>query len=43
MKTPQLVLVDTLAQMCQSLPRTSAEAAYTRAEIYKQLPSVFMA
>ena len=29
--------------MCQSLPRTSAEAAYTRAEIYKQLPSVFMA
>ncbi len=40
---PHLVLVDTLAQMCQALPKSTEEAASTRASVYKKLPSVFLA
>jgi len=40
---PHLVLVDTLAQMCQALPKSTEEAATTRASIYRRLPSVFLA
>ncbi len=40
---PHLVLVDTLAQMCQALPKSTEEAASTRASIYRKLPSVFLA
>ena len=40
---PHLVFVDTLAQMCQALPKSTEEAASTRASVYKKLPSVFLA
>ena len=40
---PHLVLVDTLAQMCQAPPKSTEEAATTRASIYRRLPSVFLA
>ncbi len=40
---PHLVLVDTLTQMCQALPKSTEEAASTRATVYRKLPSVFLA
>ena len=32
-----------LTQTCRALPKSTAEAASTRATIYKKLPSVFLA
>ncbi len=43
MVKPHLVLVDTLTQMCQALPKSTEEAASTRASVYRKLPSVFLA
>ncbi len=40
---PHLVLVDTLTQMCQALPKSTEEASSTRANVYRKLPSVFLA
>ena len=42
-KLPHLVLVDTLTQICQTLPKTAAGANLSRAQIFQQLPPVFVA
>ena len=40
-RRPHLVLVDTLYQMSRVLPRSSAEASFTRAEVFRRLPPIF--
>ena len=38
-----LALVNTLTAMCQALPSSAEEANYSRATVFKSLPSVFQA
>ncbi len=40
-RQPHLALVNTLTSICQALPRSAEEANYTRANVFKALPSVF--
>ncbi len=40
-KRPHLVLVDTLYQMSRTLPRSSAEATMSKADIFRRLPPLF--
>ena len=40
-RQPHLALVNTLTSICQALPRSAEEASYTRATVFKALPSVF--
>ena len=42
-RQPHLALVNTLTAMCQALPRSAEEANYSRATVFKTLPSVFQA
>ena len=42
-RRPYLALVNTLTAMCQALPRSAEEANYSRATVFKTLPSVFQA
>ncbi len=40
-KRPHLFLVDTLYQMSRTLPRSSAEATMSKADIFRRLPPLF--
>ena len=40
-RRPHLALVNTLTSICQALPRSAEEACFTRASVFKALPSVF--
>ncbi len=42
-RQPHLALVNTLTSICQALPRSAEEASYSRATVFKSLPSVFQA